>query len=124
VKILEAGIGRGSEGRRHTGGELGSRVLRLDPVQKFGVQAVAFHRWYQCGSLSIRMRKEDVSDARCQVQPLHYEMIVMTYETVHVLIRLGSSSGRESRSIPRRSMDSLSRYMSGYSCKRDYYDPL
>lgn len=70
MEILEAGIGRGSEGRRHTGGELGSRVLRLDPVQKFGVRAVAFHRWYQCGSLSMRMRKEDVSDARYQVQPL------------------------------------------------------
>ena len=54
----------------------------------------------------------------------HYEMIEMTYEAVQVLILLGSSSGRESRSIPRRSRDSLSRYMSGYSRKRDYYDPL
>ena len=70
MKILEARIGRGSEGRRHPGGELGSRVLGLDPVQHFGVWAVAFHRWYQCGFLSIRMRKEDVSNARSQVQLL------------------------------------------------------
>jgi len=53
----------------------------------------------------------------------HYEMIVMTYEAVQVLTRLGSSSGRESRSIPRRSMDSLCRYMSRYSRERND-DPL
>ena len=49
----------------------------------------------------------------------HDDMIVTTYEAVQVLTRLGSSSGRESRSVPRRSMDSLSQCMSGYSRKRN-----
>jgi len=48
------------------------------------------------------------------------ETIVMTYEAVQVLIRLGDSLGRESRSAPRRSMDSLSQYMSRCLCKKNY----
>ena len=37
----------------------------------------------------------------------HCEANVMTYEAMQVLIRLGDSSGRESSSAHRRSMDSL-----------------
>lgn len=47
----------------------------------------------------------------------------MAYEAVQVLIRLGISSGRESKSTPRRSMDSLSQYVSRRSCKGNH-DPL
>ena len=65
MKILEARIGRGGEGKRYVGHELGSCVFRMDPVHNFGVWAVAFHGWYQCSFLPIRMRKEDVSNARC-----------------------------------------------------------
>jgi len=41
------------------------------------------------------------------------ETIVVTYEAVQVLVRLVDSSGRAFRSEPRRSIDSLSQYMSG-----------
>ena len=65
MEIFESRLRRGGEGRGHAGHELRSRVFRLDPVQNFGVRAVTFHRGYQCGLLSVRMRKEDVSNARC-----------------------------------------------------------
>ena len=48
-----------------------------------------------CPTLSVRF------SYRC------VETIVMTYEAVQVLVRLGNSSGRESRSAPRRLIDSL-----------------
>ena len=47
------------------------------------------------------------------------KMAEMTYEAVQVLVRLGDSSGRESRSAPRRSMDSLNRDMSGLPAPRE-----
>jgi hypothetical protein len=43
----------------------------------------------------------------------------MTYEAVQDLVLSGDSSGRESISASRRSMDSLSCPMSEYSYKRD-----
>lgn len=70
MKILEVGIGRGSERGRYAGHELGSRVFRLDPFQNFGVWAMALYRGHQCGSLSIRMGKEYMTDAECYVQLL------------------------------------------------------
>ena len=41
------------------------------------------------------------------------ERIIATHEAVQVLVRSGDSSGRVFRSEPRRSMDSLSQYVSG-----------
>ena len=70
MKILEAGIGRSREGGRYIGHEFGSGVFRLDPFQNFGVWALPLYRGHQCGFRSIRMRKEDVSDAKCYVQLL------------------------------------------------------
>ena len=64
VKVLELGFRRGGEGRRYTGYKLGSRVLRVDPAQNFGVRTMTFHRGRQCGFPSVRMRKEDVPNAR------------------------------------------------------------
>jgi len=40
------------------------------------------------------------------------ERIVATYKAVQVLVRSGDSSGRVFRSEPRRSMDSLTHYVS------------
>ena len=68
MEILEPRFGRGGEGRRYTGYELGSRVFRLDPVQDFGVWAMTFHGGHQCGSSSLGMREEDVPDAEYQLQ--------------------------------------------------------
>ena len=70
MEILEPGIGRGGEGRRQTGHEFRSRMFRLDPIQNFGVWAVAFYRGYQCSFLSSRMRKKDVPCTICSVQLL------------------------------------------------------
>ena len=64
MKILEVRIGRCDKGRRYARHELRSRVSRLDPVQNLGILTVAFHRGHQYGFLSIRMRKEDVSNAK------------------------------------------------------------
>ena len=63
MEVLKRGFRRGDNGR-YAGHELKSRVPGLEPVQNFGVWAMTLDWGYQCRSLPVRVRKEDVPNAK------------------------------------------------------------
>lgn len=87
------------------------RILEYGPWPFIGGTSVVF-RPSLCEKMMCPMLDEMFSSGRDKIN-------VMTHEAVHVLIRLGCSSGRASRSAPRRLMGSLNRHVSGYFGKND-----